>query len=116
LLTVAEYAWWIIGAILVAGAALRVFVVLLRRVRRGSLGKAQAAFMLLPTLLLPVPYVFVVGFLYGLANALGPGHSVWMGDAGVALVVTVLALFGGMGMLNVVFWIMLLRGASTAAE
>jgi hypothetical protein len=115
-LAFAEYGWWIVGAILVVSAALWVFVVLLRRVRRGSLGKAQAAFMLLPTLLLPVPYVFVAGFLYGLANALGPGHSVWMGDGGLVLVGTVLALIGGIGALNVVFWLMLLRGTGTAAE
>jgi hypothetical protein len=108
-LNFAEHAWWIIGAILVVGAALWVFVVLLRRVRRGTLRKGQAALLLLPTLLLPVPYVFVVGFLYGLANALGPGPSVWMGDAGIVLIVTVLALFGGMGALNVAFWATLLR-------
>jgi hypothetical protein len=115
-LNVIEYAWWVIGAVAVAGAALWVFVLLLRRVRRGTLQKGQAALLLLPTLLLPVPYVFVVGFLYGLANALGPGHSVWMGDAGIVLIATVLGLFGGMGALNVVFWVMLLRRTATAAE
>lgn len=107
MVNVAEYAWWIAGALFVAGTAVWFFILLARRVRRGNLSRKQAAMLLLPTLLLPVPYVFVAGVLYALAQALGPSPSIWAGDAGLVMLGTITLLLGGVGILNVAFWIWL---------
>jgi hypothetical protein len=107
LFNVVEYAWWIVGAIVAAGTPAWLFVVLLRRVRRGYLPRMKAALLLLSTVLLPGLYIAIMAVLYGLAHLSEGATSIWTGDAGMVALGTTAILLGAVGVFNVVFWVVL---------
>jgi hypothetical protein len=100
-------------AVLIAAAA---FVVLLRRVRRGVLSRAKAAWLYSTALLLPFAAIVVVWGVGELSSyfAAGGGEFVW--DPGVSLrfLAGLLPLAGYVGvpiaLLVIAFWAMMATG------
>lgn len=116
MLSIVEYGWWIVGGLLVAGMPVWLFVILLRRVRHGSLGRVKAALTLLATTLLPIPYAAVITALHYLANLSRESASIWSGDAGMVAIGTIAVLLATVCVLNVVFWGVLLSSAASSTD
>ena len=95
--------------------AIAYFVVLLRRVRRGTLSRGKAAARYAATLLLPVAAVIVVWGTAELASYFSVGSDRYVWDVRAALEVLIallpIAAYAGapIAVLVVLFWLMLTR-------